>query len=162
MEPVDVRDLVASPGSSRRLTVEGEVEGLGSELVAVRSPVHLDLLLEGVVEGVYVTGPVTGTMEVSCARCLTPTARRFRVEVGELFAHAPDEEADEYPLAREELDLEPMVRDAILLDIPFSPLCRPGCLGLCERCGGDRNLGECSCPPPADPRWAPLLDLKLD
>jgi uncharacterized protein len=49
-----------------------------------------------------------------------------------------------------------MVRDAVLLDVPFAPLCRPECLGLCERCGGDRNLGECSCVETVDPRWADL------
>ena len=53
------------------------------------------------------------------------------------------------------LDPEPMVRDSVLLSMPFAPLCRPECEGLCERCGGDRNLGECTCVElPADPRWA--------
>jgi uncharacterized protein len=49
-----------------------------------------------------------------------------------------------------------MVRDAIGLQLPFAPLCRPDCAGLCERCGGDRNLGECSCEEQIDARWAPL------
>ena len=162
MEAVDVRDLIGHPGASRRVTLEAELEDLRSELAAVTAPVRVEAVLGSVVEGIYVTGPVTGTMEVSCARCLASEGHRFRVEVAELFAHEPDEEADEYPLGREELDLEPMVRDAVLLHMPFSPVCRPDCLGLCERCGGDRNLGECSCPPPTDPRWAPLHDLKLD
>jgi uncharacterized protein len=52
-----------------------------------------------------------------------------------------------------------MVRDAVGLELPFSPLCTPDCLGLCERCGGDRNLGECSCAPQVDHRWAPLEGL---
>jgi uncharacterized protein len=45
--------------------------------------------------------------------------------------------------------------------MPFAPLCRPDCLGLCSRCGGDLNLGECTCRPEADPRWAPLSGLEL-
>jgi uncharacterized protein len=49
-----------------------------------------------------------------------------------------------------------MVRDAVVLQMPFSPLCKPDCLGLCERCGGDRNLGECTCTDPIDPRWSAL------
>jgi uncharacterized protein len=162
MEPIDVRDLLGDPGYSRRVTIEDQVDGLRSELVAVSAPVRVDVLLESVVDGIYVTGLVTGLQEVSCSRCLISSTQRFRVEVGELFAREADEEADEYHLGGEELDLDPMIRDAILLEIPFSPLCRPDCLGLCERCGEDRNLGECSCPPLADPRWAPLLGLKLD
>ena len=56
-----------------------------------------------------------------------------------------------------------MVRDAVLLSMPFSPLCRPDCLGLCERCGGDRNLGECACGPvAADPRWQVLDMIRFD
>jgi uncharacterized protein len=60
------------------------------------------------------------------------------------------------------LDLEPMIRDAVILSMPFAPLCRPSCLGLCERCGADRNLGECACGPVVEDAWAPLLDLRLD
>jgi uncharacterized protein len=54
------------------------------------------------------------------------------------------------------------VRDAVVLEMPFSPLCRPDCLGLCARCGGDRNLGECSCGPEVDPRWGALDDIRFD
>lgn len=164
MEAVDVRDLVGHPGTSRRLSLDGGLEGLRTELVVVpdEAPLHVEVLLESVVEGIFVTGPVSGTMEVACARCLRRDTRAFRVDVAELFAFEPEEEAGEYALGAEELDLEPMIRDVVLLQMPFAPLCRPDCRGLCERCGGDRNLDECSCPPPVDPRWAPLQDLKLD
>jgi DUF177 domain-containing protein len=49
----------------------------------------------------------------------------------------------------------------VVLSMPFSPLCRLDCLGLCPRCGGDRNLAECMCGPEVDPRWAPLAGLEL-
>jgi uncharacterized protein len=164
MEAVDVRDLIGHPGASRRVAVEGSLEGLRTELAAVPDDalLRVEVLLESVLEGIFVTGPVTGSMEVSCARCLRVDTHAFRVEVAELFAFEPEEEAGEYILGAEELDLAPMIRDAVLLRMPFSPLCRPDCLGLCERCGGDRNLGECACPPAVDPRWAPLQGLQLD
>jgi uncharacterized protein len=82
--------------------------------------------------------------------------------VGDLFAqHVAPEDDDTYPIAEPGgLDPEPMVRDAVLLSMPFSPLCRPECKGLCERCGRDRNLGECGCSDvPVDPRWAGLEQL---
>jgi uncharacterized protein len=54
-----------------------------------------------------------------------------------------------------------MIRDAVVPAMPFAPLCRPDCQGLCERCGGDRNSAECVCPPEIDSRWAPLASLRL-
>ena len=60
------------------------------------------------------------------------------------------------------LDPEPLVRDAIALELPFAPLCSPTCRGLCPRCGGDRNLGECSCTEAIDPRWAALERFRED
>lgn len=162
MDPIDVRDLLGRPGSSREVVLSERVEGLATELAEVpeEQPVRIEVLLESVVEGILVTGPVSGTAAFRCARCLRPFTGRFRVEVAELFV--PEADDDGYPMGDGEIDLEPMVRDAVLLAMPFSPLCAPDCLGLCERCGGDRNLGECSCPPAVDPRWSALEGLDLD
>jgi uncharacterized protein len=162
---VDVRDLVGRPGSSRSVRIEEAIEGLATQLASVPEDrsVGADLLLESVVDGVLVTGPVSGTMRLSCARCLKSFDQGFSLDVQELFAAGASPEGDEYPIGVEgSLDLEPMIRDAIVLAMPFAPLCRPDCQGLCPRCGGDRNLGECACPPEVDERWAPLLDLNLD
>ena len=106
------------------------------------------------------SGPLVGRAAMSCARCLKPFELDVDVEVQELFVPGAAPDGDEYPLESPgSLDLEPMIRDALLTAMPFSPLCRPDCLGLCERCGGDRNLGECSCAPPTDPRWDALSGL---
>ena len=68
--------------------------------------------------------------------------------------HDRDDEA--YPLAGDELDLEPLARDAVLLELPLAPLCTEDCQGLCPTCGANRNTESCDCAPPADPRWAAL------
>jgi uncharacterized protein len=164
MRSLDVRDLLGQPGASRRVSIAEPVEGLATELATVPpdDPVRADLLMESVVEGILVSGPVSGRISYRCARCLTAFTRDFAVEVSELFARTTVGEDDAYPLGEGTLDLEPMVRDAVVLSIPFSPLCRDDCLGLCERCGGDRNLGECSCGPDVDPRWAALSQLELE
>lgn len=164
MHAIDVRDLIEHPGSSRTVRVDEPVPGLATELaeVPVGAPVHGDLVLESVLEGIYVSGHVAGVMAFRCARCLRSFERPFTVAVADLFAREPGPQ-DDYALGPDlSLDPEPMVRDAIILSMPFSPLCRPDCLGLCERCGGDRNLGECSCPAPTDPRWGPLQGLTFD
>jgi DUF177 domain-containing protein len=167
MIQIDIRDLVRHPGHSRTVRVDEPVEGLRLELAAVPvdSPIEADLLLESVVEGILVSGPLHGSMRLSCARCLKGFERPFDLEVSELFtSHAEPDDDVEYPLAPEgAIDIEPLVRDTVLLSMPFSPLCRPDCAGLCERCGGDRNLGECMCPPrPADPTWSVLGDITFE
>jgi uncharacterized protein len=164
MEPIDVRDLLVRPGSSRELHIAPDLKGLRTELAEIPAdaPVHIDVLLESIVEGILVSGPISGTITYQCARCLKSFGEEFRLEVTELFARDASERDDEYPLVNGTIDLEQMIRDNVLLSIPFAPLCRPECLGLCERCGGDRNLGECSCPPRSDPRWDALLSLEID
>jgi uncharacterized protein len=166
MIEVDVRDLVGHPGSSRRFHVGEAVEDLRLELAAVPEdrPIEGELLLESVVEGILVSGPLTGRMELSCARCLKSFEQVFQVEVSELFVSGPAPGGEEYELDPEgAIDLEPMVRDAVLLAMPFSPLCRLDCKGICERCGGDRNTGECTCAPvSADDRWAPLAHIRFE
>jgi uncharacterized protein len=166
MNPIDVRDLLDQPGASRRVEVREPVEDLRLELAAVPAdtPVEAKLLLESVIEGILVSGPLSGRMTLSCARCLTTFEHRFDLRVRELFAAGAGPEGEEYPLEPEgSLDPEPMIRDAVLLAMPFSPLCRSDCRGLCERCGGDRNAGECTCgPETADPRWAALETMIFD
>ena len=158
MRAIDVRDLLECPGSSKTVRIEEPVPGLSTVLVEVPQdePLQGDLMLESVVEGIYVTGSVAGHMAFTCARCLMPFERDFDIAMRELFVREPGPE-DDYALEPDlHLDPEPLVRDAVVLAMPFSPLCRPDCLGLCERCGGDRNLGECTCTEQVDPRWAVL------
>ena len=164
MIEIDVRDLVGHPGQSRNVRVDEPVQGLALELATVPedTPIEADLLLESVVEGVLVSGPLRGSMRLSCARCLKSFDQPFDLDVSELFIRDVDADGEVYPLAEGAIDIEPMVRDAVLLAMPFSPLCRTDCAGLCERCGGDRNLGECRCAPAsADPRWDVLRDIEL-
>ncbi len=164
MQPVDVRELLAQPGSSQQVHVTEPVPDLATELVRVpvEIGVDVDVLLENVVEGILVSGPLAGTFALRCARCLTGFTQEFRIEVHELYTPGASDQDDQYPLAEGAIDLEPMVRDNVMLSMPFSPLCRPDCRGLCERCGGDRNRNECSCGPEADPRWAALDQLTVD
>jgi DUF177 domain-containing protein len=144
--------------------VDEPVPGLRTELADVPddAPIEGDLTLESVSEGIYVSGRVLGRFAMRCARCLKEFTRGFDLEMAELVPREASPE-DDYALASDlTLDPEPMVRDAVVLEMPFSPLCRPDCLGLCEICGGDRNLGECPGHEASDPRWAGLDALRLN
>jgi uncharacterized protein len=161
MRAIDIRDLLEHPGASRTIHMQEPVPDLRTELAGVPedAPIEGDLTLESVVEGIYVTGSFGGRMTLRCARCLNEFERGFDVDVHELVARQPGPE-DDYALGSDlTLDPEPMVRDAVVLEMPFSPLCRPDCLGLCEICGGDRNLGECPGHEETDPRWTALEGL---
>jgi uncharacterized protein len=159
---IDVRDLAGHAGASREATLRGTVDELATELVTVPDdvPVEAALLLESIVEGILVTGHLTGAWRLRCARCLTEFDGTFEIDVHELFVPSPGEDDDDYPLDPDGLlDANQMVRDAIGVEMPFSPLCRHDCRGLCPVCGGNRNLGECPGHDEVDPRFAALSDL---
>lgn len=163
---VDVRDLVGHPGSHRTVHVSEPIAGLATELASVPPdrPVEAHLLMERVVEGVLASGPITGVITYACARCLESFDAEFVVEVRELFAAEPDlsEEGEGYRMDEGFVDVEPLIRDAVVTQMPFAPLCRPDCRGLCSRCGADLNLGDCACPPETDHRWEALTAVRFD
>jgi len=165
---LNVHDLIGHPGMARSIDLLGTLDGLATELVAVPDDALLGgpLSLESVIEGVFVAGSITGTWRVRCARCLTEETRPFTVEIGELVTTAAvgleNADDDGYTLVDEQIDIDQIVRDAIGVEMPFAPLCRPDCQGLCPTCGGNRNLGECPGHDVIDPRFAVLSELLID
>jgi uncharacterized protein len=162
---IDVRDLVGRPGASKVEHLSGTVDDLSTELASLSedAPVTIELVLESLIEGVVAIGTLEGSLSLRCARCLKEFERGFSVGVSELFVPFPHEDSDEYPLDSEGyLDPDQMVRDLVGLELPFAPVCRPDCRGLCGRCGGDLNVDGCTCTDSEiDPRWEGL-DALLD
>jgi uncharacterized protein len=158
-----VADLLRRPGSSRACTVEAPVEGLGASAASVPAdvPVRLDGTLEQVGDGVVVRATIHAPWTAACSRCLRPVTGAVEVHVDELFEPVPLE-GETYPLDDEAVDLEPLVRDALLLELPGAPRCGPDCAGICAICGADRNETPCDCATEdPDPRWAALRSLEL-
>jgi uncharacterized protein len=119
------------------------------------------LHLERVSEGVVARGEIDAPWHAECSRCLQPVAGTNSVHVDELFEPEPVD-GETYKLDHDWLDLEPLVRDALVLELPPTPLCEPGCRGLCPNCGTDRNTSTCDCTTvTTDPRWAALRALEL-
>jgi len=141
---------------------------LGIEVLQVSegSPVELGLRLEAVMEGVLVTGTAYASLAGECVRCLEPITDEIEVRFQELFVyedHAlPESEDDEVSTLQDDLvDLEPLLRDAVVLALPFQPLCSDDCPGLCSECGArlvddPGHAHEAA----VDPRWAALADLE--
>lgn len=160
---VPVSNLMKRPGASRSVLIEGvlnDVRGPGAEVAA--DPIVVDVTLERVSEGIVVRGTVAARWEAACSRCLVPVGGELALHVGELYERQPLE-GETYPLSEDDIiDLEPLVRDALLLELPSVPLCRADCAGLCPSCGADHNLTLCECDDhEPDPRWDALRSLEL-
>lgn len=157
---VDISELAGGPGASRRIMRAERLPGLqgGMGWVDEGHPVGLNLLAESLTDGIAVSGRVSGIMHLSCSRCLMEYSAAFDEWIREVFYFERAEEREGYEVRGTEIDLEPMLRDAIVLAIPVRPLHREACRGLCPVCGADRNVVDCGHSTAAmDPRWAPLL-----
>jgi uncharacterized protein len=159
---VPVAQLRRAVGTRQHERRQGEIEGLdcsGSSVPEGATPVA-DVVLEAVLGGVSVTGAVRAPWAGACRRCLTPASGVLTLAVRELYTDEGDGE-ETYPLVDHEVDLEPLVRDAVLLELPQAPLCRSDCQGLCPFCGVNRNDEVCGCEAPPDPRWSALDALRV-
>jgi uncharacterized protein len=183
----DTHELGRRPGAMQRLTRTVEApggdrqsDGFGiKDVIGVPpgAPVELDLRLESVLEGVLVTGTARASAEGECVRCLEPLALTLDADFQEMFSYpevddrgrvvarpdeAADSEEDEDMLFVEDglIDLEPVLRDAVVLALPMQPVCREDCPGLCPDCGArladdpDHHHKDA-----VDIRWAALQEL---
>jgi uncharacterized protein len=155
-------------------TVEAPAD-FGTDVIAVHEgqPIELDLRLESVVEGVLVTGSVHATATGACVRCLDPVSHDVDVRFQELFAYADraahhrevgaeDDEAEEHQLVDDLFELEPVVRDAVVPSLPFQPVCREDCPGLCSECGMHLAEDPEHHHEVIDPRWTALQSLSTE
>ena len=165
---LDTKDLGRRPGAMQEVRRAAPApEDLGVDLIKVvpGSQLDLDLRLESVAEGVLVTGTVSADAVGECGRCLDPVNQTVQVQLVELFAYpgsVTEETTDEDEIARlvdDRIDLEPVIRNAIVLALPLTPLCDPDCEGLCSGCGERlADLPEDHTHELIDPRWAALRE----
>ncbi|WP_438485675.1 YceD family protein [Streptomyces sp. S186] len=170
----DTRELGRRPGTLKRLSRSAEAPAdLGNEVIGVPegAPVELDLRLEAVMDGVLVTGTARATVTGECVRCLEPLERVLEADFQELFAYpdadarttvsGDDAEDEEDTLYIEDdlVDLEPVLRDAVVLALPLQPVCREDCPGLCSECGARLADDPDHHHDAVDMRWAALKEL---
>lgn len=172
---LDLRDLPRRAGSmierTRTVPAPSALGIPGVVEVPEGSDIELELRLESVVEGVLVTASAQVRATGECSRCLQPLAMRRRVNITELFLHPEndrrgkhlpgptlDEHGDPVPQVVDDLiDLQPTLRDEVVLALPAAPLCRPDCQGLCPDCGERwETLPEDHAHDQVDARWGAL------
>src|SRR3954469_20142872 len=151
-------------GNIRREQRRGPLQGLqvSGSSVPDDAEVDVEAVLESVHGGIVVTADVVAPWAGECRRCLRPVAGEVHSHVRELYEQDSDGE-ETYPLRGDQLDLAPLARDAVLLELPQAPLCTEDCLGLCPECGANRNESDCGhVISTTDPRWAALDALRTE
>ena len=171
---LDARTLPRRPGFMITVTRTSPAPaGLGVAMARVPegSPIELDLRLESVLEGILVSGTADLEISAECSRCLDPVEWHEDVELTELFRYPStdargavveevDESEDPLPEVQDDLiDLRPVLRDAVVIDLPLAPLCSEECLGLCPDCGFRLVEDPQHEHDTFDPRWAALVSL---
>ena len=155
--------------SLRETVVNPARIGLDLAGIAADAPLDLDFRVESVSEGVLVSGTVSAPVTGECSRCLTPFSQHIQVDVTELFAYpdslteATTEEDEVGRVIADTVDLEQPIIDAVGLELPFSPVCRDDCPGLCAICGvALASTGPGHHHDEIDPRWAKLTTMLGD
>ena len=164
---IGVMELRRRPGTQRdvRLAVALDDLAISSAEVPAGAEAAVDAVLEASDGAVSIRGKVTAPWVGECRRCLEPVEGVLEVGLDEIFELKPTD-GETYPLEDDEVDLEPVVRDAVLLSLPLAPLCRPDCPGpapdefpAISATDADADTdGEHE----PDPRWAALEQLKFD
>jgi uncharacterized protein len=158
---VGLADLRRLPNHPREVTVQGPLPGLqlSDAWVPAGADVVAKLRLEMLTDGhLTAAGTVRAPWAGRCRRCLQDVDGTLDIQIGEVFEPDPSDEAETYPLGADRVDLEPMVRDAVLLSLPIAPLCRDDCAGPDP---DDHPVGAQREHEP-DPRWSALGELKFD
>ncbi|MFM8352242.1 MAG: YceD family protein [Actinomycetales bacterium] len=172
---LDLRALALQRRPGSMVEIEREFPGpddLGVPMARVPagSPVLVQVRLESVLEGVLVTGTADVEVVGECARCLEGLDWDETVEFRELFVYpatdardavveAPSEDDGLAVIENECIDLEPLLRDALIPALPMAPLCDPDCAGLCPTCGVRLDNEPGHAHEQLDPRWAALAEL---
>ena len=161
---VGIAEQRRTPGVARSVSVAGPLPGLAlsDAWVPDGAKVAADLHLEVLVDGrLTAAGTIVAPWEGRCRRCLQAVTGELELEVSEVFEPHPPDGAETYPLGSDRVDLEPMVRDAVLLALPLAPLCRDDCSGPDPDEHPVGIAGDEDAPAP-DPRWAALGELRFD
>lgn len=163
---VNAVELLRQPGAVRDVDVTLDPGTIDVEHDRLRGDVEASIRLVALNDGIEATGSVSARWSTVCRRCLAEIGGVAVAEVEEIYRPARDgqpEDPDVVPIEGGQLDLTPVVRETILLELDTERLCRAECAGLCPVCGADRNEVACGCDTTVrDERWAALDDLVVD
>jgi uncharacterized protein len=156
---LNLRNVINIPGSHAEFDYELDLSDMDFPGVSgFSSPVHAVGQVKNTAGILDLTADITADAVCVCSRCCKEFPRHFELHTEAVLA---DEVQDEYTsdvflLQGDDADLDEIVTTAFVLSLDQRILCKPDCLGLCEKCGADLNDGPCSCKKEIDPRLASL------
>jgi len=159
---VNALEMLRRPGTAKdvEIFVLPEVVDIGDPRLVPGSEIAVVLNCESLSDGIVVNGHIGVVFQGECRRCLTPVGASMDIAVNELYQLVLTD-PDAFEISNDQINLAPMVRETVLLELPDAPLCQSDCLGLCPTCGVDLNHRQCAFGGEAsDPRWAALDGLR--
>jgi uncharacterized protein len=167
---INTHELSRSAGSSKHYQLSlAPLKDFTNGALIIESDdlIEISVLLESVIDGILATGEAEAVASGECSRCLDPVRIEITGEITDLYAYSDKDirtdEADEVRILDGDLlDLEPAVRDALVLAMPLRPLCNDMCQGLCGQCGIRLDDEPDHAHEEIDPRWAKLTELKKE
>lgn len=161
---IDTRDLGRRAGmmQEKELIFQSPLS-FGTDFIQVPPGEHIsiDLRLECVIDGILASGEVRTVAKSECVRCLAPLEIDLSADFQDLYSYEPMGE-ETFLMDGDLLDLEPAIRDALVLALPQSPYCSEDCLGLCPICGFEMKSDPSHGHDEIDPRWQALSGLLQD
>lgn len=160
-----------------------ETDDLGEERITPRSEhaallevgarsVQGQALLTHTNPGILIRADLRTEVELECGRCLDRFVSTVPVRLAEQYYARldvvtgnplPEPPRDAYTIGHDfEIDVTPLIREHVLLELPLKPLCREECAGICPTCGLDQNLRPHRHEERADERWGKLRTLLAD
>lgn len=149
---INVTKIKSTAQSSERLSLSDVVDAsaYGYPDLALQGPLQFAGQVENAAPFLELHGQAKARLRLTCARCLAQFELPLQAEIAEAYTNKPEamSEDDEYAVSffeGDEIDIAPAILQALLLELPMQPLCRPDCQGLCPDCGADLNQQPCTC-----------------
>jgi uncharacterized protein len=171
---VSVREALQHPGTRHQFELSGSLSesggrvGLPSAWIPDDAEAQVTVTVEAQGGSLIVQGTAAAPWRGECRRCLDTTSGTVEVDLHEVFEESPVE-GETFPLAGDQVDLAPMLRETLTLALPLAPLCREDCAGpdpdahpVVADTGAEGEEGDGETEPPRDPRWAVLDQLRVD
>ena len=132
---IEIRQIPPE-GLTIREGIDPKVLDLDTEIVSFELPIIVEAFAQRVTNVIVARLNITGTMSEICSRCLAG----FNIEINKkLDLNFPLDKSEKF------IELDPDIREEIMIDYPMKPLCKSDCKGLCQKCGKNLNEGGCSC-----------------
>lgn len=143
---IDIAEAIRNEGEVYESVYDGElgsIDYMGETFTFPKTHVNAEYRFDG--EGITIEGDFKAKTEVTCARCLKAFMYPVEFEFMEYYAKEPQQDEGIYAYTGETIDLDTMLQDNVIMNLPMRFLCKESCKGLCTVCGKNLNEGKCGC-----------------